>query len=101
MSVWIVVAAAGLVSAGLRVAFVAGNRIPVPRWFDRAAGLVGPAFTAAVVAVWGFAGTGAPTLGPESVAIVVATPVALRTRSLPWTLAVGIVTTAVLRALDL
>ena len=99
MSLWIAVAASGLVAAGLRVAFVAGNRIPVPRWFDRAAGLVGPAFTAAVVATWAFAGNGAPGLGPESVAIVVATPVALRTRSMPWTLAVGIVTTSVLRAI--
>jgi branched-subunit amino acid transport protein len=99
MSVWIVVALAGLVSAGLRVAFVAGNRMPVPRWFDRAATLVGPAFIAAVVGAWAFASTGTPALGPESVALVVATPVALGTRSMGWTLLVGLVTTSVLRAL--
>jgi branched-subunit amino acid transport protein len=99
MSVWIVVALAGLVSAGLRVAFVAGNRMPVPRWFDRAAMLVGPAFTAAVVGAWAFASTGTPAVAPESVALVVAAPVALRTRSMGWTLLVGLVTTSVLRAI--
>lgn len=100
MSVWIAVLLAGLVSAALRVAFVAGNRIPVPTWFDDAARLVGPAFTGAVVAMWATGGVGvsAAAVGPESVALVVATPVALRTRSMPWTLAVGIVTTSALRA---
>jgi branched-subunit amino acid transport protein len=99
MSLWIAVAASGLVSAALRVAFVAGNRIPVPRWFDRAASLVGPAFTAAVVGAWAFAADGAPALGPESAAVLVALPVALRTRSMLWTLTVGVAATSLLRAL--
>ena len=98
MSLWVAVVLAGLVSAGLRVAFVAGNRFSVPGWFGRAAGLVGAAFTAAVVAVWAFAGTGEPAVGPESVALLVATPVALRTQSALPTMAVGIVATALLRA---
>ena len=41
MSLWIAVALCGLVSAALRVVFVAGNRrIPVPQWFDGASRLI-------------------------------------------------------------
>ena len=100
MSLWLVVGLSGLASAALRVVFVAGNRrIPVPQWFDGASRLIAPAFTAAVVAGWAFAPHGQVTLGPEAVALVVATPVALRTHSVPLTLAVGLPTTALLRAL--
>jgi len=100
MSLWIAVALSGVVSAALRVVFVAGNRrIPVPQWFDGASRVIAPAFTAAVVAGWAFAPHGHATLGPEAAALVVATPVALRTRSVAWTLAVGLVVTITLRAL--
>jgi branched-subunit amino acid transport protein len=100
MSLWLVVGLSGLVSAALRVVFVAGNRrIPVPQWFDGASRLIAPAFTAAVVAGWAFAPHGHVTAGPEAAALVVATPVALRTRSVPLTLAAGLATTALLRAI--
>jgi len=100
MSLWLAVGLSGLVSAALRVMFVAGNRrIPVPQWFDAASRLIAPAFTAAVVAGWAFAPHGHVAIGPEAVALGVATPVALRTRSVPLTLAVGLLTTAALRAL--
>ena len=100
MSLWLAVGLSGLASAALRVVFVAGNRrIPVPQWFDAASRLIAPAFTAAVVAGWAFAPHEHATLGPEAAAVLVATPVALRTRSVPLTLAVGLVTTSVLRAL--
>jgi hypothetical protein len=99
MTLWAAAAASGLLAAALRVAFVAGNRMVVPRWFDRAAGLVGPAFTAAVVAAWAFTAGGSPTLGVESVGFAVALPVALRTRSMLWTLTVGVAATSLLRAL--
>ena len=100
MSLWLAVAISGLVSAALRVVFVAGNRrIPVPSWFDGASRLIAPAFTAAVVAGWAFAPHGHATLGPEAAALLVATPVALRTQSVPLTLAVGVLATSVLRAL--
>ena len=97
MSLWLVVALSGLVSAALRVVFVAGNRrIPVPQWFDGASRLIAPAFTAAVVAGWAFAPHGHATVGPEAVALLVATPVALRTRSVPLTLAAGVLVTSLL-----
>jgi branched-subunit amino acid transport protein len=101
MSLWLAVGLSGLVSAGLRIVFVAGNRrIPVPQWFDGASRLIAPAFTAAVVAAWAFAPHGHVTAGPEAAALVVATPVALRTRSVPLTLAVGLAITALLRAVS-
>jgi len=100
MSLWLAVALSGLVSAALRVVFVAGNRrIPVPQWFDGASRLIAPSFTAAVVAGWAFAPHGHATLGPEAAALLIATPVALRTRSVPLTLAVGVLATSLLRAL--
>jgi branched-subunit amino acid transport protein len=100
VTLWIAVGLSGLVSAALRVVFVAGNRrIPVPQWFDGASRLIAPAFTAAVVAGWAFAPHGQATLGPEAVGLVVATPVALRTRSVPLTLAVGVAVVSALRAL--
>jgi len=100
MSLWLAAALSGLASAALRVVFVAGNRrIPVPQWFDGASRLIAPAFTAAVVAGWAFAPHGHATLGPEAAALLVATPVALRTRSVPLTLAVGLAVTIALRAL--
>jgi branched-subunit amino acid transport protein len=100
MSLWLAVAISGLVSAALRVVFVAGNRrIPVPPWFDGASRLIAPAFTAAVVAGWAFAPHGHATLGPEAAALLVATPVALRTQSVPLTLGIGVLAASVLRAL--
>jgi branched-subunit amino acid transport protein len=100
MSLWIAVLLSGLMSAVLRVAFVAGNRrVPIPGWFDDASRHIGPAFTAAVIAASVFTDGRRPFFGPDSLALVVAAPIALRTRSIPLTLAVGLPAAWLFRAL--
>ena len=99
MSVWLACAAAALVVTVLRVAYVVGNgRLRPPRWFDDVGIVLGPAVTAAVLAPRVFAADGHAAIGPEAVAFTVAAAVAVRTRSMAWTLAVGMPLVWTLRA---
>jgi branched-subunit amino acid transport protein len=90
MNVWLSVGGAAIASAAFRMIFLAGSRrIRVPSGIDRLTTVLAPAVTAALLAPRVAAAGGAPTIGPEAIALIVAFPVALRTRSVPATLAVG------------
>lgn len=90
MSGWLTVAVAATVAATLRAVFVVGNhRLGLPAWFEAATPLVAPAMTAALVVSRMLDDTSMQAVGPDAIALAVAAPVAVRTRSVAWTLAVG------------
>lgn len=90
MNAWLAVGVAGAVVVTLRVLFVVGNgHLRVPAWSDRASRFVAPSVTAALLAPRVFAAGGHLALSPDVLAFALAVPVAIRTRSVLWTLAVG------------
>ncbi len=100
MNVWLAVIGSTAAVVALRVTFIAGNRwISVPAWIDRASSVLAPAVTAALLAPGVFAPDGVPRVGPDAIALALTVPVALRTRSVPLTLAVGMPLVWILRAL--
>lgn len=96
--VWLDVAVAIVVVVTMRVAFVVGPvRGRVPASVDRLGTFIAPAMAAALLVpfVTGPDGTGS---APDLVVCVLVAPVALRTRSVGWTLAVGMPVLWVARA---
>ena len=99
MTAWTGTFVAVAVVVSLRAAYVVGNaRLRLPRWFDRIGAVLAPVVTAALVAPRVFATTGHPAIGPEAVAFCLATAVAVRTRSVAWTIAIGMPLLWILRA---
>jgi branched-subunit amino acid transport protein len=100
MSTWIAVGVSTVIVVVLRAAFVVGfGRLHAPRWFDQVGAYVAPAMTAALLAPHVLAPAGRGGSGAEAVAFAVAIPVALRTRSVAWTLAWGMPAVWIVRAL--
>jgi branched-subunit amino acid transport protein len=100
MNVWLAVVGSSAAAVLLRVAFIAGNRwIRLPPLVDRASDVLTPAVTAALLTPLVFAPGGVPGIGPETVALALTAPVALRTKSVPLTLAIGMPLVWILRAL--
>ena len=100
MSTWIAVAVSTLVVVALRAGSVVGAaHIRLPRWWARVSGAVAPATTAALVAPRVLAPVDGAALAPDLLAFLLAIPVAVRTRSVGWTLAVGMPMLWITRAL--
>jgi len=100
MSTWIAVGVAAVIVVALRAAFVVPNeRFRVPAWFDRAGTYVAPAMTAAMLAPRALDTANGVAPNPETLAFLLALPVALRTRSVGATLALGMPLVWIARAL--
>lgn len=100
MNVWLIVIGSSVAVAMLRITFIAAGRwIPAVSWVDRASSLLAPALTAALLTPRVLAPEGALQFGPDAVALACTVPIALRTRSVPLTLAAGMPLVWILRAL--
>lgn len=93
MSPWVIVAIIGLGTYLTRLSFVAVfGRFGVPSWLAAPLRYVGPAVLAALVAPAVIAPSGALDLtagNPRLFAAVIALLVALRTKSVSWTIVAG------------